>query len=155
MEIMTQYLKIMRNFLKIMIWYLKASRYFEIPVHYFEILKAFTHRTLIYSIYFFKLLFLPWVFSHRMRILRKSNVIIFRNKFGFSKFSHREWRHQPIVLCGTDGASQQADLLIVCVSHHTVLNDKGYTRATKEENYSRRLSHCCFGHHMDVFYSFL
>ncbi len=59
MEIMTQYLKIMRNFLKIMIWYLKASHYFEIPVHYFEILKAFTHRTLIYSIYFFKLLFLP------------------------------------------------------------------------------------------------
>ncbi len=56
------------------------------------------------------------------------------------------------MLCGTGVTSQQADLLIVCVPHHTVLNDKGHKRAMNEdENYSRRLSHCCFGHHLDVF----
>ncbi len=43
-------------------------------------------------------------------------------------------------------------LLIVCVSRQPVLYDKGHKRATKEdENYSRRLSHRCFGHHVEVF----
>ncbi len=56
---------------------------------------------------------------------------------------------------GTHVASQflmtMVDLLIVYVSRHPVLYDKRRKRATKEdENYSRRLSHRCFGHHTDV-----